>query len=76
MSPHSSDTLAISFDGESKAFLHRKDPDNNSITLQTLELSKFEVFIFLESLADNPDYTEKMLSILERLNIARPNHRI
>lgn len=73
---HDSDTLAISMDQDSNIFLHRKDPKNPEITLQTIELKKFEAIILFETLLDIPDFEVLAIGYLNNKGMVRPNHDI
>ncbi len=65
MTSHSSDNLAFSFDQEGNVFLHRKNIDDDTKPMLTMELKKFEVLVFLESLLDDPMLQERAITVLE-----------
>jgi hypothetical protein len=66
--------LSISFDSEGNAFLNRQ---LNGEFVQSVKITKHEALtILIPAMADNPDFAERMMTELQRLNIARPNHSI
>lgn len=72
MSISPDDTLKISFNENRDLFLHREDPDNHEIILQTFSLNRFETNVLLDALLSEPEYQDRAVGNLINKDLVRP----
>lgn len=66
---------SIAYDEEGNIFLNRLKLDGEVV--QSIKLDKHAILTTLiPSMADQPDFADKMLAELQRRNLARPDHSL
>lgn len=68
------DDLSISFDDQDNCFINRIAESGEIV--QGAKLEKRDILmVLLPALADIPDFSDRMLLLLENKGLARPSHK-